>query len=235
MPAVDAIFRARGSVTGRCPLIAGWLVLLWIGLAVSQAASPATNAAQGRERDLGQGLAYFRLHSLPADLPPPESGRVPPCVVDLRYLRTEPAGVTAFTAWIRGRASERTPVFILANAETERALLDSGVVTGSVLTIGIPRDGFQPDVPVSATPQDERRAYDAFESGATISSLVTDNPGKDRYDETSLGKDRRAESTPRRAADGLPKDTATPPPIDAVMQRAVHLHRGLLALGRLQG
>ncbi|HUR59923.1 MAG TPA: hypothetical protein VM029_19535, partial [Opitutaceae bacterium] len=37
-------------------------------------------------RDLGLGLAYFRAHDLPADLPAAE-GRKQACVLDLRYVR----------------------------------------------------------------------------------------------------------------------------------------------------
>ena len=36
-------------------------------------------------RDLGRNLAFYRIHSLPADLPP-NDGRKQPCVLDLRYV-----------------------------------------------------------------------------------------------------------------------------------------------------
>src|SRR5687767_6389225 len=45
----------------------------------------ALHAAALPERDLGYGLVYVRVHNLPRDLPAkPPTGRVPPCVIDLR-------------------------------------------------------------------------------------------------------------------------------------------------------
>jgi hypothetical protein len=194
------------------------------------------NAAQGRERDLGGGLVYFRMHHLPADLPPRENGRVPPCVVDLRYVRTDSAGAAAFGFWIGFRASLRTPVFVLANRETDGALLASArahATSGGVLLVGIPGDNFQPDIAVTATDVVEKQAYDAFDHGATIASLLTDYPGKVRYDERSLGKERAVEpAATEPAADAAPA-AAPVTQVDPVLQRAVHLHRALVAMKKL--
>jgi len=227
-----AVVRAERRILPR----GGWWVALavWFG-SVGFAAEPvprATNAADGRERDLGQGLLYYRMHALPDDLPPPERGRIPPCVIDLRYLRTDEAGVAAFAGWVAGRASARTPVFILANEETEAGLRRVGITAAGVFRIGIARGDFQPDIAVSATPQNERRAYDAFQAGATIASLLTDHPGKIRFDETTLGKDHRSGPGPRTVAVDRP-GAEDGPPVDAVLQRAVHLHRGLVAMKKL--
>src|SRR5688572_556329 len=61
-------------------------------LDVARAAAPTTNAAEGRERDLGLGLAYYRIHKLPDDLPASGESRPPACVMDVRYVRTNAAG-----------------------------------------------------------------------------------------------------------------------------------------------
>jgi hypothetical protein len=199
-----------------------------------RAAPPATNAAEGRERDLGLGLAYYRIHQLPEDLPASDGPRTPACVVDLRYVRTNGAGAKAFQNWLLGRATARSPVFVLANADTDGAVLAAlkdRDPSGGVMLIGSANRNFRPDVAVNVTPEVDRQAYDAFEKGATIASLLNDNPGKIRYDETSLGKDRRAEPPARPAGEG--KDVVTPPAVDPVLQRAVHVHRGLLALRKL--
>jgi hypothetical protein len=196
--------------------------------------TPAANAAQGRERDLGMGLAYHRIHALPADLPPAAGGRPPPCVVDLRFVQTHRAGITAFQKWAMGRTSVHSPVFVLVNGATDGellALLRSHEWAPGLMTIGIATRNFRPDVAVEAAAADERTAYDAFEQGATMASLLDDHPGKIRYDETSLGKDRRAEQ-PARSAEAA-KENPPARKVDPVLQRAVHLHRALLALKRL--
>lgn len=234
----------------RCPLVslrgpglrllAGFVLGSLAGArieAAAPAAGPtATNAAQGRERDLGEGLVYFRVHQLPADLPPPESGRVPPCVVDLRYVRTDSAGAAAFGFWVGGRATLRSPVLVLVNRQTDAALLASArahATAGGVLLVGIPGRNFQPDVAVTAAEETEQLAYDAFEQGATIASLLTDFPGKIRYDENSLGKERSAE--PALPEPGTEAAASLRPAtvVDPVLQRAVHLHRALVALKKL--
>ena len=220
-------------VLRRVPVLIGCLALGVFAGAATPPTPPATNAAQGRERDLGQGLIYHRLQSLPLDLPPKEGPRAPVCVVDLRYLKTDPAGAAAFGFWIGGRATPRAPVFVLANDVTDGALLAAvrtHAASGAVNLIGVPGINFQPDVAVKSTADAERQAYEAFERGATMASLLTDNPGKVRFDETSLGKEHPVlPSEPDLAA----RPEVPGPVVDLTLQRAVHLHRGLLALKKL--
>lgn len=208
---------------------------LWWWLAFLGALSGA--AAAPLERDLGQGLKFYRVHELPADLPPnppASSGRVPPCVVDLRYVRADADAATAMQAWLRFRAKPRSPVFVLANAETSpallRALADREPGAGIVL-LGVPSRNLKPDVATRVSADDERRAYDALESGTPVASLLTDNPDKVRNDEASLSRDRLAEASADAASDAAEPKRDTP--IDATLQRAVHLHRALVALRKL--
>jgi hypothetical protein len=185
------------------------------------------------ERDLGSGLVYVRVRALPADLPVKSAGRVPACIIDLRYVETDGDGAAAFSAWLKARATRRTPVFVIANADTARPLLkeiNTHERGTGVAVVGIPRGAFKPDVAVSASAEDERRAYDALERGAAIGTLLADNPNKVRNDEASLSKDRLAEAS---AEATTPAKKEEPPPIDAALQRAVHLHRALVALKRL--
>ena len=188
------------------------------------------------ERELGNGLAYVRVHELPGDLPaPPAAGRVTPCVVDLRYVPADADAATAFLAWLKFRASPRSPVFILANAQTGGALLKRLAAHergAGIVVVGIPAEAFQPDVAVKASADVERRAYDALEQGAPLVKLLTDNPDKVRNDEASLSKDRLAEAA-ADAADDAVHGKHESPPIDATLQRAVHLHRTLVALKRI--
>jgi hypothetical protein len=183
------------------------------------------------EHEIGNGLVFVRVKAVPADLPAKPPGRVPPCIIDLRYVQADSDAAAAFSAWLKFRATPRTPVFVLANAETSSALIkvlathDRG--TG-IAVVGIPRGSFRPDVAVKSAPEDERRAYDALEGGAAIATLLSDNPDKVRNDEASLSKDRVAEAT---ADSAQPKRAA--PPIDFTLQRAVHLHRALVALKKI--
>jgi hypothetical protein len=196
----------------------------------------ASALAAPAERELGGGLSYFRVHELPADLPAKPTGRASPCVIDLRYVSADADAATAFTGWLKFRASPHTPVFVLANAETSGALRkalaqhEQGV---GVVVIGIPSRQFRPDVTATGSAQNERRAYDAMEQGVAPSVLLTDNPDKVRNDEASLSKDRLAEASADSAEDSLSPKGTNPPPIDVTLQRAVHLHRALVALKKL--
>ena len=187
------------------------------------------------ERDLGGGLAYVRVHHLPADLPAQPSGSVPPCVVDVRYVDADADAATAFAAWLRFRATPRSPVFVLANADTSAALRAQVAAHprgAGIVVVGIEHGAFHPESAVKGTAADERRAYDALEKGATLSALVTDHPDKVRNDEASLAKDRLAEAAADAAEDAL-AGKAPPAPIDVTLQRAVHLHHALVALKKI--
>ncbi len=81
------------------------------------------------------------------------------------------------------------------------------------------------------SPEDDKRAYDALESGASVESLLSDYPDKPRIDEAYLEKEHLSDSD----APDLPTDKPPPPKplVDALLQRAVQLHRGLVALKRV--
>lgn len=185
------------------------------------------------QAELGKGLFFVRVHAVPSDLPARITGRAPPCIVDVRYVAADAAGAADFSAWLHHRATLRSPVFVLANAETSGALLKVLAThqrASGIVVIGIERGPFRPDIGVKASAEDERRAYDALEEGAGIHALITDNPDKIRNDEASLSRDRLAEAAVE-ATEEAEKKTA--PPIDAVLQRAVHLHRALVAAKKI--
>lgn len=186
------------------------------------------------EHELGYGLVYLRLHQLPDDLPPKPAGRVSPCVVDVRYVDADAAAATAFSAWLKLRAMPRTPVFVLANVDTSAALLKVLAArerSAGIVIVGIEGAGFRPDVTVKASTADERSAYDALEKGTPVASLLSDNPSKVRNDEASLSKPLAEASA--NTAEEATTAKRTPLPIDAALQRAVHLHRTLVALKRI--
>ncbi len=193
-------------------------------------------------RDLGKGLQYVRARALPADLPlaPPKPA---PVVLDLRYAAGGDEAATALQEWIGFRATAPTPVFVLVNGSTSAAVLDyldHAPAHPGVLTIGLASSRFVPDIALAIDPATDRAAYDALDHGANVDTLITDQPDKPRHDEAevvrqhAIGPDEGDES----GADLTdPPDPATPPTpaplIDAVLQRAIHLHRALLALKKI--
>ena len=197
---------------------------------------PFALCAAPREADLGNGLVYVRVHELPADLPSkPATGRVPPCVIDVRYVPADAEAAAAFMAWMGFRATPRTPVIVVANAATSaalRAALAAHERASGIVVVGLSAEGFRPDIAVRGTGEAERAAYDAFEHGTPLTKLLTDNPDKVRNDEASLSKDRLAEAAADAAEEVIAGKRAQPP-IDAALQRAVHLHRALIALKKI--
>jgi len=190
-------------------------------------------------RDLGQGLTYCRVHELPADLPP-SATKPGPVVLDLRYTRGDDNAASALGAWLKFHASATTPVFVLLNADTASAVLayfSSHEPTAGLVTLGAASSRFEADLTLKVSATDDRSAYDALEHGASLESLLTDHPGKPRHDEASIAQERAAVPTDEDTvgSDSVESpeattDKATPPPIDRVLMRAVHLHRTLLAL-----
>lgn len=188
------------------------------------------------ERDLGQGLKYFRLKQLPGDLPAQsEISPITPVVVDVRYLPAEPEEAATLDAWLRFRASPKAPVFLLANSDTSPALLrllsqrEPG--TGMVVIAARSRQ-LEPDISVPVSRENEQRAYAALAEGVPVTVLLTDNPDKVRNDEASLSRDRLAESS-AESTSSEPAAKGPRPPLDVALQRAVHLHRALLALKKI--
>jgi hypothetical protein len=210
------------------------LLALAFVLSVARAAPIAT--------DLGLGLAYHRVHALPADLPSAQTLQGQPCVLDLRYTTGDTAAATALAAWLKFHATARTPVFVLANAGTASALLNVLVkrdAFAGLIVLGAPAPGFTPDLAIAAA--NERTAYDAAETGTPLDQLVTTPVDKPRNDEAKLARERQAETPTPPAEAEVPSPTpvtaakpAAPPPlIDLVLQRAVQLHRTLLALKKI--
>jgi len=105
-----------------------------------------------------------------------------------------------------------------------------------LVVLGPAARNFEPDISLAVAPAVERRAYDALENGASADSLITEPVEKARNDEERLDRDRLADSAPpdQGVEPGQPAPAREPPPlIDPVLQRAVQLHRALLALKRL--
>ena len=206
--------------------------------------------------DLGSGLAYHRAHAIPADLPSSSPSRPTPLVLDLRYTTGDADAAVALAAWLKFHAAPRTPVLLLANAATSpdlRAAFAERDRTAGLIVLGVASIGFEPDIALTTEPDSDRRAYVALENGTTLTTLIAPPFEKVRNDEARLVAQRLPERAPTTDVDlepplaptapsgSLPAVLAaaipaTPPPapvIDVVLQRAVQLHRTLLALKKL--
>ncbi|MEY4939665.1 MAG: hypothetical protein RIQ93_1400 [Verrucomicrobiota bacterium] len=184
-------------------------------------------------RDLGSNLFYHRIHILPGDLPGPEPSRPLTRIIDLRYVQGDKDAAVALVAWVKFHAAPRTPIIVLANADTHPALLAPFANRGggpAVLVVGLPGAAFVPDIAIDTSAEKDRLAYDALEHGAELLTLIAENPDKPRYDEASLSRDRSTEA--ESAADAR-KAAVNSPPTDATLQRAIHLHRALRALKKV--
>jgi hypothetical protein len=110
-----------------------------------------------------------------------------------------------------------------------------------VITIGRASADTTPDITIESTGDEERRAYAALEHSSSIESLITENADKPRNDEATIMRaraDPNGGQTDTSSPDGVTpagKKAEPPPPllIDHALQRAVQLHRALLALKRI--
>lgn len=195
------------------------------------------------ERDLGEGLKYLRVHVLPADLPAAEV-KAGPIVLDLRFTLAESDAATSLKGWLQARATEKTPVFVLINADTALALRNQFKELEDlpgVISIGRSSPEVTPDIEIETNATQERAAYEALEKNTAVDALVRENTGKSRIDEASIMQ-ARAEETDgpdeffapaRPKPDDTKPDSPPPALIDRALQRAIQLHRALLALKRL--
>lgn len=193
----------------------------------------ATALAAPVVRDLGEGLTYLGITSLSVDLS--ASGAVPAgaCVLDLRYAAGGEAEAAALAAWFKVQVRPAKPVFVLANAETafalRLALVDRAPGSG-LMVVGVAGPGLAPDVAVTVAPEQERAAFAALRAGAPLDELLRENRDKIRNDEASLLRERPVGGDDNPSAPTKAEGTRV---IDFTLQRAVHVHRTLLALKRI--
>ena len=237
------------------------LVLLLLTLGVGAggppvvAADPAPAPAASAEKpaadpnDLGQGLRYCRIGDLDGPAQPgiidAISAAKGPLVVDLRCAKAGEAAATRLGESLRRIASPKNPVFLLLGVETAAPLLAVIPVSPSILTLGATVEGLTVKIPVKIDSAHDRAACDAIAAGKPLAGLIEEKVEKRRFDEARLARAHAnggGDETPAEAADNTdkpgPVDSAAQPPPEApvkdlVLQRAVYLHRALIALGHL--
>lgn len=211
--------------------------------------SSVLNRATAAPVDLGQKLTYVRLHRLPEDAAILAAAwNQPALIVDLRYPAGEAARLLAADLPAR---PESAPLFVLVGPATPpEALAALRERVPALITLGLAAPGQTPDIALAVAPDADRRAYDALDSGASVESLIGEKIAKTRFDEAALAHEHAEDVVkdeapgPISSAPSGVAPSATPPaspappaipaePRDVVLERAVQLHRALLALGKL--
>jgi hypothetical protein len=189
----------------------------------------SASAAASELMDLGHGLGYLRVQSLDEAIK--SLGGTQALVLDLRRTTTTPQSVSPFSTALATRpAAART--FVLIGPDTPAIVVRS--LRGNVITLGPAGTRPEPQVVVAQTAGDDRRAFDALASGTPLADLITGKIAKERFDEASLVSEFKLGGVGAQPSESVPSSTseAAARLTDRVLQRAVHLHRALLALKR---
>ncbi|MBC7369438.1 MAG: hypothetical protein H7343_21940, partial [Undibacterium sp.] len=178
--------------------------------------------------------------------------RPSPLVLDLRYATGDAGAGVALAAWLKFHAAPRTPVLLLANTATSpdlRAAFAQRDRATGLIVLGSATNEFEPDIALAVEPAADRLAYDALGNGVALATLIAPPFEKIRNDEARLVAQRLPEHSPSTNNYSEPPVPPTAPMVsipaaaspaapplpvvDVVLQRAVHLHRALLALKKL--
>ena len=211
-------------------------------------------AAPSGPVDLGQNLTYLRIRRLPDDLAALNAAwGKPALILDLRHTLSEGGKNLDDTLPVRPSPA---PLFVLVGPDTPADVFAAlRKRTPALITLGLPAPGLTPDIALAVRAEDDRRAYDALDAGGSIESLISEKFTGKRFDEAALVHERardggEAAGTPadanaspdtrtQVASPANPAEVHAAPiapqadPKDVVLQRAVQLHRALLALGKL--
>lgn len=223
--------------------------------------TPAAEKPAADPLELGRGLRYFRFGA-GDDAAFATAKNAPALVVDLRLAGEDIANVARLRELLATRDATR-PLFVLLGADTPTALRAAISTAPGVLTLAGKDSGVAASVVIAVEPVSDRAAAEALAAGRTPRELVEEKIEKTRFDEARLARNhanghRDSDTTeapkdvkstitspasdpaPTPSSSATEKDAkpagpaAQPaPPHDLLLQRAVFLHRALLALGRI--
>jgi len=202
--------------------------------------SASGRAAVPTPVDLGYDLSYLHVHALAdaAPLLPPALAAKHAFVLDLRYATTDEASTAALRSALAQHPAD-VPLFILLSPATPANLVDAvNQAPHAFITLGLISAKSAARVQVKTDVESDRRAYDALENGTPVETLISGKVEKERFDEATLmeefknGNPDAEPPAPPDPTDAKPDgaDAKPAPLVDRVLQRAVHLHRALLAL-----
>lgn len=206
----------------------------------SPTGAPA-EAASTDPADLGQGLRYGRLRAADSSALLANVRGAPALVLDLRLAAATPANLATLRELL-ARADTARPLLLLVGDETPAPLREAlAPHTPGVLTLAHRDAGVPADVLVATTAAADRAAAEALAAGRPARELIEEKLAKVRHDEASLARNHASgreedfgdTAPPTPAAKSEPATAAPTPPQDVVLQRAVFIHRALLALDRI--
>lgn len=189
--------------------------------------------------DLGNGLRYVRLPD--ASVIATFEGTQ---VVDLRFTDALEESAEGLARHLQTAAQSGATLFVLVNSATDPLLRrDLAAVQGTtrpLLFIGPATPELAPEIVTAPDLEEERRACDAIASGTPPADLIKEELEKRRFDEAELvrhrtngGGNEPADGTGTAATPAAEPEPQPAPLKDLSLQRAVFLHRALIALGRL--
>jgi len=210
--------------------------LRFVALAVCTFSVALAARGDALTTELDNGLRYIRLPD--ASVIATFEGTQ---VVDLRFTDALEESADGLARHLQTAAQSGATLFVLVNSATDPLLRrDLATVQGttrSLLFIGPATPELAPEIVTASDLEEERRACDAIVAGTSPAELIKEELDKQRFDEAELlrtranGAGRTTESAAQTASDTEEK----PPPLkDLSLQRAVFLHRALIALGRIQ-
>jgi hypothetical protein len=217
----------------------GLATLVWAAdappAATPEKAVEAKATAPADPADLGRGLRYLRLGA-PADVSAFAAALAAPALVlDLRSGVDADAGTLARLRELFAQRNAARPVLVLLGADTSEPLRTTIPHSApGVLTLAPKESAFAADVPVAVAPAQDHAAVEALAAGRPPRELIEEKIDKQRYDEARLAHDHANGVRERDSApDAKPAEPAAAPLQDLLLQRAVFIHRALLALDRI--
>jgi len=208
-----------------------------IAFALATLAIPLLAHASVLTADLGAGLEYIRLPD--ASVIAKHEGAQ---VVDLRFTGAVEESAEGLAGRLRAATESGATLIVLVNAATDpllrRELAHVQGMARPLVFIGPVTPELAPEIVTAPDPEQERRACDAIAAGTPPAGLIKEVLDKPRFDEAHLARNR-TNGTSETRADGAGASPADPEPKpnplkDVSLQRAVFLHRALIALGRVQ-
>lgn len=186
--------------------------------------------------DLGRGLRYLRLGTGAADESVFAAALAAPALVlDLRLAGDDPAHLARLRESVTGRDATR-PLFVLLGPATPATVRAAVPAAPGVLTLAARDAGFPSSVAITVDPARDRAAAEALAAGRPPLELIEEKVAKTRYDEQHLAQNHangRRAGVPPAAPAAAEAKPAELPLQDTLLQRAVFIHRALLALGRI--
>jgi len=203
-------------------------------------------------REIAPGLPYFRIADLAKDTADLQSALTSDSVVlDLRSATGSADAAAALALRLeQPRPAGRGVRLILVNPGTAAEIVAAvSRPHPRQLTIGPSTPALAPDIAVTTSVEDDRRAYEALASGTPLEKLLSSNLDKKRFDEAALARTRAnaaavtanehdaddpdpGEVEPATPPATEKKATPAPPvtPHDLVLERAAQIYRALLAI-----